>query len=710
MATQLYITEVDWDKAIADEVSDYVGDFSKIEDGTYSIEALDFIWKTLGATGFPSDESGEDFTIDGLYNRAGASQIRRTKWFYNIREDIFFEDGLQVTADTFEYSLKQYLDPVQNNSRSNGYYKDLANPNGYAIAGAAEYRKQTPEAPVEWSTVGFDVVDEFTFSITTWEAISQASALGFGNISLVHPTEYEASLTDGSNSNYGTPANPYVSYGAYIIKSWDENQRLVFNKNFDFLNKGTITFKSLAYEYTATPAENMNLFEDGQLSAVGLIGEFYAEYAESENVRTSWTGFPQYIIVNTAPSLKTTNPHVKSPITIDEKFRQALFYGFNRGLFNSTIFAPNAPSVLPVPQDIKGYTQDSLYYMDSPQHAEILEEFGITDGTFGYNPERSIDLFEEALADFCADFPALTFEPITLKMIVNDTPLNISLSNWVKDSYETLFNEPGLERFVIEIVSSTTPATDAATAQWDFDLYLTQVGFGGSTGVQWQYPGIGLIPAIIGASSFGLNAPFTSTYSPTGVATELDLRTDPNSWINAPLEVDLSITLEFLESLGEDFIYELELDEDGEFALDDEGETIYNNPGHVALYEALLADGDKPAGIYTGSVYDLAINMVILDAPYDGSAAAPFEGATQEVWNIVQAFERVFLEQLPVIPTATSQSAVLYADNVEILWPKYSTAFGWGANRYRFLTTDADFADGLFNSYAVPALVPAPVV
>jgi oligopeptide transport system substrate-binding protein len=708
MATQLFITEVDWTKAIADGVADFVGDFSKIEAAEFSIEALDFIWLPLGATGFPTDSDGDDHTIDGLYNRQGASQIRRTQWTYNIREDIFFEDGVQVTASTFEYTLQQFLDPVQNNFRSTGYYKDTANPNGYPIAGAAEYRKQTPEAPVDWSTVGFEVVDDFTFTITTWEAISQASALGFGNINLVHPVVYEASLTNGANSNYGTPANPYRSYGAYITKSWDENQRLVLNKNFDFLNKGIVTYKSIAYEFTATPADNMNLFENGQLSAVGLIGEFYAEYAENPNVRTSWTGFPSYLIVNNAPSLKTSDAHVKNPITADEQFRQALFFGFDRALYNSTIFAPNAPSLLPVPQDIKGYTQDPLYYMDSPQHAENLEEFGVADGTFGYNPERAIELFETALADFCAEYPALTFQPITLKMIVNDNALNLSLANWIKNSYETLFNEPGLTRFVINVVSSTTTATNQARAAWDFDLLSINLGFGGSTGVQWQYPGIAFIGGIIGAAGFGLHLPFASTFDDAGIATEVNLLEDPNSWMNAPLEIDLSITLEFLESLGEDFIYELEVDEDGDLVLDDEGETVYVNPGHVKLYEALLEDGDKPAGIYTGSVYDLAENMFILDSPYDGSAVEPFPGATQEVWNVVQAFERVFFQQMPLIPTATSQSAVLYADNVEILWPKYSTAFGWGANRYRFLTTDADFADGLFNSYAVPALVPAP--
>ena len=709
MGTALFTTEVDWAKAIANGVANFVGDFSKIESSDFSVEALDYIWITLGATGFPTDIDGDDHTIDGLYNREGASQIKSTEWTYEIREDIFFEDGTQVTADTYEYTLKQFLDPCQNNFRSTGYYKDLDNPNGYPIAGASEYRKQTMAAPVAWSTVGFEVVDDFTFTITTWESISQASALGFGNMRLVQPDVYEASLdNNGVNSNYGTPANPYRSYGAYIIKSWDENQRMVMNKNFDYIYKEVVTYKSIVYEFTATPADNMNLFENGQLSSVGLIGEFYAEYAENPNVKTSWTGYPQYLIVNTAPSSVETNPHQKSPITTDERFRQALFFGFNRALYNSTIYAPNAPSVLPVPQDIKGYTQDALTYMESPQHEMNLEGFGIAEGTFGFDPERAVELFEAALADFRVEYPNLT-GPINLKLIVSDNALSLSLANWVKNAYETLFNTTTVlkDKLVINVVSSTTTATAAARAAWDFDLIMINLGFGGSTGVQWQYPCIAYIGARIGAAGFGLNLPYTSSFDAAGLATEINLLEDPNSWMNAPLNIDLTVTYEYLESLGEEFVYELEVDDEGELVLDDDGNTVYVNPGHAKLYDALLEDGDKPAGIYTGSIYDLAENMFVLDSPYDGSAVAPFPGATEEVWNVVQAFEEVFFEQMPLIPTATSQSAILYADNVKIWWPKYSTAFGWGATRYRYLTTDPDFANGVFNSFAEPALVAA---
>ena len=42
LSTPLYSTEIDWDKAVKENVADYPGDFSKIIAKQYSIDALDY--------------------------------------------------------------------------------------------------------------------------------------------------------------------------------------------------------------------------------------------------------------------------------------------------------------------------------------------------------------------------------------------------------------------------------------------------------------------------------------------------------------------------------------------------------------------------------------------------------------------------------------------------------------------------------------------
>ena len=687
LSTTLYSSEVDWDKAIEQGVADFVGDFSKIESREFSVESLDFITILQGAKSFPKDFQGNDFTLPGgKYDRDNATKVTSTQWIYELRDDIFFEDGLQVTASTFEFTLKQFLDPVQNNFRSTSYYKDDANRSGLPILNAAQYKKQTTANPVPWSSVGFSVIDDFTFSLTTFESIPQSSAVGFGNIQLVHPTIFTSSL-NGSNSTYGTPANPFVSYGPYLIKSWNENQTFVLNKNFDFVRKDIVTYKSISYSFTATVEENMNLFEAGSLSAVGLIGQYYTQYAENPNVKRAWQGYPSYLIVNTAPSTLATNPHQKHPIVQDARFRQALFFGFNRGAYNSTVFAPNAPSVLPVPVDTKGYIQDPLYYSESPDHLKNLQDFNVPTESDGYIPERAIQLFNAALTDYLAS-PGAVAGPVKLKYLISNNALQVSLANYVKSMFETLFNTNAAnpDKLIIDVVAVAAASIGPIRAAWDFDLLPINLGFGVSYGVWWQYAAFGLLGGAI-VPQFGLTVPFTGGRDAQGNTIRIDLRQDPNSWLMQQVDVDLTTTYDYLLELGEDTVFELK--ENGDYKL----------PGFAWLLEQLEPSAGKPAGIYRGSIYALADYVYNETTPWDGSAAEPFPGATEEVWKVTAVFEKAFLAQMPLVPMATLDSAVVYAANVKIEWPAFSSAFGWGAARYRYLTTDTDFADGFYNSY-----------
>ncbi len=704
LSTSLYSSEVDWGKAIEQGVADFIGDFSKIEAREFSIEALDFITILQGATSFPKDAEGNDFTIDGKYDRENATKVNSTEWTFEIRDDIFFEDGTQVTAYTFEYTLKQFLDPVQNNFRASLYYKDDANRSGFPILNAAEYFKQlTTGTPVAWEDVGFEVIDTTTFKLTTYETIAQSSAVAFGSIQLVQPTVFAASL-DGANSTYGTPANPFRSYGPYVIKSWNENQSFVLNKNFDFVRKDTITYKSISYAFTATVEENMNLFEAGSLSSVGLIGQYYTQYAENENVKTSWSGYPQYLIVNTAPSTKASEPHIKHPIVQDPRFRQALFFGFNRAAYNSTVYAPNAPSVLPVPVDTKAYIQDPLYYSESPNHLQNLEDFNIPEGSNGYIPERALQLFNAAYNDYLLT-PGAVAGPVTLKYLTSNSALNVSLANYVKSMLETLFNTDATnpDKLIINVVAVPSASIGALRSAWDFDLLPINLGFGLSNGVWWQYAAFGLIGATVGAAGFGLSMPYTGALDENGNTVLVDLREDPTSWIMEDIEIDLSTTYDYLLELGEDFVYEEIVDEE---TGEPTGELL--RPGFAWLLDELAPAEGKAAGLYRGSIWALADYVYNFTTPWDATAAEPFPGATQEVWKVTAVFEKAFYEQMPLIPTATLQSAVLYADNVEIIWPFYSSAFGWGAARYRYLNTDADFEDGLYNAFEAEYLASLP--
>jgi len=725
MSTPLYGSEIDWDKAIEEGVADAPGDFSKIINKEFSIDALDYVNIKIGATRFPVDSTGDEhLTEEGRYDRDAATQIQDKSWTYHLRNDVVFEDGTPVTAYTYEFALKQYLDPVQNNMRANSYYKTAENKNGYAIANAYEYYIGT----ATWDQVGFKVIDEYTFTVTTWEDMSQSSAVSFGSMTLVHPEIYTASLTaQGTNSTYGTPATPFVSYGAYVIKSWDENQKIVFNKNYDYVLKGTINFKSEVIEIVDDENQKFQLFDQGKLSVVGLTKDHYDQYAERPGVKKSWNGFPQNLMLNTAePRTSGANKITHPSIMFDKEFRQAMFYGFNRQYYADSVYAPNTASMLPMPGNAKNYLLDALAYHETPQHLLILEKHGINPETIGYIPEKAKQLFESAYNRWLAEGNT---GPVTLVLISDDDPFGRDLVTFIKDSYETLFTKDGVKRLVIEIREMAAEQLKSETAAWNFDLRLNNVGYRLNTDAYFQYPAIGFNGIGIGGANLGMSQPYDMSNRHWEVyETEEPL---PEEWLDDKLTQSFADAAALLAHVKADpklgnvkaqargtlvaapktggkegeMVYvtvsdhaaywyeEVEINLINTFLyLEELGADERETQSYTWLYDQLVAAEGKEEGIYRGELGQFIQNVVFGKGdPYPAAMKEPFAGAALDLAEMMAVFEDVFLTHVPMVPTVARSGATLYADNVVIEWPEYSYIFGWGANRYRYLNTDPDF-------------------
>lgn len=701
MVTALYTTEVDWDKAIADGVADSVNDFSKLINQEFAAEALDYRIIKLGATQFPLDSDGEEhLTEDGLYDRDNASSIMRDEWTINFRDDLYFEDGTNITAEDYAYTVMQFLNPLLNNERASSFYQYIGEDGkkqGYApIENAYEFYKgdinpDTGEA-YTFDEVGFTINNDYSFTLNFWTPISQSAARGLANsMRLIHKDTFEASLTeDKTNSSYGTPSYPYVSYGSYILKTWDENQKLVWNKNFDYIAKDNFNYKSMVNEVVSQLETRFQMFDAGDLDVIGLTLDYFNKYSERDNLYFTWGGYPEAVFVNVAPSSDTSETGNEHPtIMFDTDFRQALFFGFNRSEYANTVNQPDAPSVLGMPIDTKLYVQDAYFYYETPQHKAVAAEFGITDDNHGYIPSKAQDLFTAAYDRWIAEGNT---GPVVLNMIADNDEDYKRKYEYVETSYEKLFNTEGLtDKIDIQVTYEEINKVKERAGTWDYDLYLTGVGFGSSTGAYWQLPSLAFFGGTL-AKHLGLYQPFDES-TETGIA---------DYWYSQ-VEVDLTNTWNYLED------YTVA-------AMEDEDKTDW-----VSLYDNLKAwperlytqedvdngmrdaDGDivvvgetmpaKAAGIYRVTLRDAAY-LVWYDAlPWDATAEKPYAGADTDLWNLLAAYERVYIEYGIQVPTTSSRYATLYSDRVTRTWPVYSVTFEWGPARYSWLNSDPDFAD-----------------
>lgn len=116
----LYMGDYDWAKAIDEGLATEVGDFA-----TSGAVNLPYGRLPAMAVGEPVDVLG-----DG------------TVWEITLREDLVFEDGTAIDANTFVWSWSQLLDPDQLNIRGSVLYADTSLP---VLNAEAYYKQKTPD-------------------------------------------------------------------------------------------------------------------------------------------------------------------------------------------------------------------------------------------------------------------------------------------------------------------------------------------------------------------------------------------------------------------------------------------------------------------------------------------------------------------------------------------------------------------------------------
>lgn len=679
MATSLYVNEVDWGKAIADRIADFPGDFSKFGtgEGKYGIDLLKNHYVLAGAAAYPKNQNGHDLVDeDGNWDPDAASDFLDTVWVVEIRDDLKFEDGTPITAEDYVYAYSQYIDPLQNNKRGSTMFPTQDRKNGYPIVNARSYfltpdselfdyeveegyfTGEVVDGKIGMDQVGFKAIDDYKVELTFERAVAQTSAVGLmNNVYLLHREKYEASLDAArEKSNYGTALSPYVSYGGYVMKSWDENAKIVYNKNYDYVLKHTINYKSISYQLTEGIDENMQLFEAGKLSAVGLQGEYAAEYAEWPNNYPTYQGFPVSLDVNMTDALDGSRP--ANPVMLDINFRKAVLYGFDRQEFANTLFAPNTASILIWPIEAKQYTGDEFWYKDTPEHKAILEMLDINEDTAGFDAAKAVQYFNLAYNKWVADGNS---GAIQIDFITYTGTTYEGYANYIKQSYEQLF---GADKIKVNVDHLDDTVLWARQDNRAFDWTLDVGGWGFADATFAYMPLKGLYYDLVFGPGSGMN----DVFSIPGLA---------EATVYEPL--DLNNTLAFLESTK----YEQEEDEDTPSGFWDE---TTSRGSTLELYELLLEND----GIFDGELLDLFM-FVLNDSFMWWKDEEPYAGAVEDLTKISAAFEYAILDLVTLVPIGSRTSIVAYADNVVIEWPEYSYELGWGAARYRHLNTDPDF-------------------
>ncbi|MKY89953.1 oligopeptide ABC transporter substrate-binding protein OppA [Salmonella enterica subsp. arizonae serovar 51:g,z51:-] len=170
-------------------------------------------------------------------------------WTFHLRKNAKWSDGTPVTASDFVYSWQRLADPnTASPYASYLQYGHIANIDDI-IAG----KKPATE-------LGVKALDDHTFEVTLGEPVPYFYKL------LVHPSVSPVPKTavEKFGDKWTQPAN-IVTNGAYKLKNWVVNERIVLERNPQYWDNDKTVINQVTYLPISSEVTDVNRYRSGEI-------------------------------------------------------------------------------------------------------------------------------------------------------------------------------------------------------------------------------------------------------------------------------------------------------------------------------------------------------------------------------------------------------------------------------------------------------------
>jgi peptide/nickel transport system substrate-binding protein/oligopeptide transport system substrate-binding protein len=266
-----------------------------------------------------------------------------------------FHNGREMTAEDVKYSIDRVVNP-ETQSPGQGFFASIK---GYdeAAEGKAD------------GVSGITVVDPLTirFELTRPDAtFLHVMALNFSHV--VPKEEVEKHGADFGKNPVGT--------GAFKLGEWALGQRVVFQKNEDYWNKGLPHLDTITFEIGQEPIVALLRLQKGEIDIPGdgippaKFQEVMNDPEQKARVVEGGQLHTGYVTMN-----------VNVPPFDNAKVRQAVNMAINKERIVQLINNRAVPANQPLPPSMPGYAEDyDGYAYDAEKAKALLAEAGFADG------------------------------------------------------------------------------------------------------------------------------------------------------------------------------------------------------------------------------------------------------------------------------------------------------------------------------------------
>ncbi|AIK14043.1 periplasmic oligopeptide-binding protein [Pectobacterium atrosepticum] len=170
-------------------------------------------------------------------------------WTFHLRKDAKWSNGEPVTAQDFVYSWQRLADPkTASPYASYLQYGHLLNIDDI-IAG-----KKSPD------TLGVKAIDDHTFEVTLSEAVPYFYKLPV----YVAMSPINKTVVEKFGEKWTQPQN-WVGNGAYKLKSWVVNEKMVLERNPQYWDNAHTVINQVTYLPIASEVTDVNRYRSGEI-------------------------------------------------------------------------------------------------------------------------------------------------------------------------------------------------------------------------------------------------------------------------------------------------------------------------------------------------------------------------------------------------------------------------------------------------------------
>ena len=201
-----------------------------------------------GTTPVPGMAESYEVSDDGL------------TYTFTLKEGMKWQDGADVTADQFVYSLQRFYDPATASENANSYLS-------YVEGAGAVYNGEI--APEELSV---SAPDDLTFEVTMGAVLPQPTVLAF----FAGPTCYpqRSDMIEQGGDGWSTDPSTHLSNGTYILDTYAPDDRVVLVRNDAYTGDAPAEADKITFMLYADTAASEVAMGNGELA-------FYRNASES---------------------------------------------------------------------------------------------------------------------------------------------------------------------------------------------------------------------------------------------------------------------------------------------------------------------------------------------------------------------------------------------------------------------------------------------